>query len=215
MLTSLERFTIFNLELTKRANKQMSENQLSALQQVASRLAVSENELQRIVLNTVFPSNKNPTPEQFLSFMAVANEYHLNPLTKEIYAFPTQGGGIQPIVSIDGWLKIINTNPDFNGMTFEDVREEGKLIAITCSIYKKDILHPVQVTEYLEECRMNTQPWKKYPSRMGGAALFLKRLLTSVYVVKIPILKALLLFFCNKIDFLSTFLQNIPIKNRI
>jgi hypothetical protein len=42
------------------------------------------------------------TPEQFAAFLIVAKEYDLNPLTKEIYAFPGKGGGIVPIVSIDG-----------------------------------------------------------------------------------------------------------------
>lgn len=138
-----------------------------ALQQVAGRLAISEEELQNVILNTVMPSGKQVTVEQFNTFIAVANEYKLNPLTKEVYAFPTKGGGIQPIVSIDGWLKIINSHPDFNGMTFEDNRDDsGNLVSITCNIYKKGIEHPVQVTEYMEECRMNTEPWKKYGSRM-------------------------------------------------
>ena len=139
----------------------------TALAQVAQRLSVSEDELKSIVLKTVMPSNKQVTNEQFVSFMAVANEYGLNPLVKEIYAFPTQGGGIQPIVSIDGWLRIINSNKDFNGMTFKDnLDDKGNLISVTCSIHKKGIEHPVQVTEYMNECRMKTQPWEKYPARM-------------------------------------------------
>lgn len=139
----------------------------TALQQVADRLSVSAEELKNIVMKTVMPSNKTVSNEQFVSFMAVANEYKLNPLVKEIYAFPTQGGGIQPIVSIDGWLRVINSNPLFNGMTFKDnLDEKAVLISVTCSIYKKGIEHPVQVTEYMNECRMNTQPWQKYPARM-------------------------------------------------
>jgi phage recombination protein Bet len=139
----------------------------TALTQVAKRLQVSEHELQNIVMNTVMPNGgKQVTNEQFVSFMAVANEYRLNPLVKEIYAYPAKGGGIQPVVSIDGWLKIINSNPDFNGMTFQDNRENGKLISITCRIYKKGIEHPVEVTEYLAECFRPTEPWKTMESRM-------------------------------------------------
>lgn len=139
----------------------------TALAQVANRLSVSESELQNIVMNTVMPANKQVSNEQFISFIAVANEYKLNPLVKEIYAFPTQGGGIQPIVSIDGWLRIINSHKDFNGMTFKDnLDDSGKLISVTCSIFKKGIEHPVQVTEYMSECSRNTDPWKKWPARM-------------------------------------------------
>ncbi|MCP4929829.1 MAG: recombinase, partial [Gammaproteobacteria bacterium] len=125
----------------------------TALTQVAKRLQVSEQELQNIVMNTVMPNGgRQVTNDQFVSFLAVANEYKLNPLVKEIYAFPAKGGGIQPIVSIDGWLKIINSNPDFNGMTFQDHREGGRLVSVTCRIYKKGIEHPIEVTEYMDEC---------------------------------------------------------------
>lgn len=142
---------------------------------MAKRLNVDPNEMQNIVMATVMPTGQNArvTNEQFVSFMAVANEYKLNPLTKEIYAFPAKGGGIQPIVSIDGWLKIINSQPDFNGMVHEDIREDGQLIAITCKIYKKGVEYPVAVTEYMDECAGdatdkygNTTPWGRWPVRM-------------------------------------------------
>lgn len=140
----------------------------SALALLSNKLAVNESEMKSIVMRTIMPNGgKGVTEEQFLSFISVANEYGLNPLTKQIYAFPTRGGGIQPIVSIDGWLKIINTHPLFNGMVFSDARDSEKLISITCKIFKKGIEHPVEVTEYLEECYQgNKDPWKKWPARM-------------------------------------------------
>ena len=140
----------------------------TALQQVASRLSVSADELQSIVMNTVMPNGgRGVTNEQFISFMAVANEYKLNPLIKEIYAFPAKGGGIQPIVSIDGWLKIINTHPDFDGLVHEDILDaNGAVVAIKCTIYKKNTKHPVVVTEYMSECHRGTEPWQKWPIRM-------------------------------------------------
>nr|WP_136252926.1 recombinase RecT [Ningiella ruwaisensis] len=139
----------------------------TALTQLSTRLKVSEEELHSIVMNTVMPGGgRQVTNDQFVSFLAVANEYKLNPLVKEIYAFPAQGGGIQPIVSIDGWLRIINSHKDFNGMTYQDNREGGQLISVTCRIYKKGIEHPVEVTEYMSECYRNTPTWKQYPARM-------------------------------------------------
>ncbi|MEZ8965530.1 RecT family recombinase [Vibrio breoganii] len=145
-------------------------NQSTALAQMAGRLAVKEDELQNIILNTVMPNRQGKPPitqEQFLSFLAVANEYKLNPLTKEVYAFPAKGGGIQPIVSIDGWLKIINNHPHFDGMEFEDKTDaNGKLLSVTCSIYRKDRQRATQMTEYMSECVQGTDTWKKWPSRM-------------------------------------------------
>ena len=138
----------------------------TALAQVANRLAVSEQELTSIVFNTVMPSGKQVSNEQFVSFMAVANEYKLNPLVKEIYAFPAKGGGIQPIVSIDGWLKIITNHEQFDGMEHEDILDNGQLVAIKCSIYRKDAKRPITVTEYMSECKRGTDTWKQWPNRM-------------------------------------------------
>lgn len=103
--------------------------------------------------------------EQFAAFLMVAKEYDLNPLTKEIYAFPDRGG-IQPIVSVDGWMKLINSHPQFDGMEFDDHFEEGKLSAVTCRMFRKDRNRSISVTEYMVECSRNTDPWKKWPARM-------------------------------------------------
>jgi len=112
---------------------------------------------------TVMPGNVSN--EQFAGFLMVAKEYDLNPLTKEIYAFPSKGG-IQPIVSIDGWMKMINSHPDFDGLEFSDILDNGKLVAITARMYRKDRAHPVEVTEYMSECRRETPTWKQWPARM-------------------------------------------------
>ena len=139
----------------------------TALVKLADRLNVDGAELQNIILNTIMPAGKQVSQEQFVSFISVANEYKLNPLTKEIYAFPSKGGGIQPIVSIDGWLKIINQHPDFDGMEFKDNTDDnGKLISITCRIYRKGRAHPTEMTEYMSECSRPTDTWKQWPSRM-------------------------------------------------
>ncbi len=101
------------------------------------------------------------TREEFAAFLLVAHEYGLNPVTREIYAFPKKGGGVQPIVGIDGWMRMANAHPHFDGIetTFEhDVA--GKLVSATAIVYRKDRRHPVVVTEYLAECVRSTDPWK-------------------------------------------------------
>lgn len=114
---------------------------------------------------TVVP--KETTREQFAAFLLVAKEHGLNPLTKEIYAFPTKGGGVQPIVSIDGWMNLMNSHPQMNGLEFEDkLDEQGKIFAVTARVWRKDRDKPVEVTEYLAECKRNTEPWTKWPARM-------------------------------------------------
>jgi len=107
----------------------------------------------------------NASNEQVQAFLIVANRYGLDPFLKEIHAFAGQGGGIVPIVGIDGWSKIANSRPDFDGceFTFEG---DGDGMACTATVYVKGRAHPVRVTEYMSECGRNTPPWKQYPRRM-------------------------------------------------
>ncbi|SUO95195.1 RecT family recombinase [Suttonella ornithocola] len=124
-----------------------------------------------VLANSLIPNNAKPA--EISAFLAIAAQYNLNPITKEIYAFPNRGG-IQPIVSIDGWLKIINSHPQFNGMEYRDqVDANGKLISVTCRIYRKDREHPTEMTEYMAECQgpthdrnNNITPWGRWPNRM-------------------------------------------------
>ncbi|WGM31463.1 hypothetical protein KKHFBJBL_01710 [Brevundimonas sp. NIBR11] len=108
----------------------------------------------------------NVSREEFAAFLLVAKEYGLNPMTKELYAFPAKGGGIQPIVSIDGWSRIINDHPMFDGMDFEDVRDGDDLIAITCRMHRKDRGRSIEATEYMSECKKATEVWRTWPRRM-------------------------------------------------
>lgn len=140
-------------------------NNTSLTQRLADRFQVDEARFVSTVKATCF-KGKQVSDEQFLQFLVVANEYNLNPFIKEIYAFPANGG-IQPIVSIDGWLKIINNNPAFDGMEFIDTLDDkNSLVSVTCKIYRKDRTRPVEVTEYMLECRKNSDTWNKWPARM-------------------------------------------------
>ena len=98
---------------------------------------------------------------QMTALLVIANQYGLNPWTKEIYAFPDKGA-IVPVVGVDGWARIINSHPQFDGMEFEQNDEQ-----CTCIMYRKDRARPVKVTEYMVECkRANVGPWQSHPRRM-------------------------------------------------
>ena len=125
---------------------------------MADRYGMDHRAFEATLRATVF---KSGSAEEFAAFLLVANEYGLNPVTKEIYAFPAKGGGIVPVVSIDGWMNLINSHPKFDGMQFEEQHDQdGKLLATRCMIYRKDRSHPIAITEYLEECVRSTEPWK-------------------------------------------------------
>jgi hypothetical protein len=104
----------------------------------------------------------------------VANQYGLNPFTKEIFAYPDKGG-IVPVVSVDGWSRIINENPNMDGIEFEyspeTVMFKGKTchVWIDCIIYRKDRSKPTRAREFFAEvCReINyASPWDTHPCRM-------------------------------------------------
>ena len=98
---------------------------------------------------------------QMTALMIVANQYGLNPWTKEIYAFPDKNNGIVPVVGVDGWSRIINSHPMFDGIDFEQ-----DATSCTCTIHRKDRGHPIRVTEYMVECARDVGPWKSHPYRM-------------------------------------------------
>jgi len=131
---------------------------------MAHRFGMEPTNFEKVLRATVVPANCSP--EQFAAFLLVAKQYSLNPITREIYAFPSRSGGIQPIVGIDGWMRIINDQDAFDGMEFLDHLVDGKLNAITCRIYRKDRTHPTAVTEYMDECQQDTNTWKRWPARM-------------------------------------------------
>jgi phage recombination protein Bet len=138
----------------------------SVIGDMAHRFGMEPSNFEKVLRATVVP--RDCSPEQFAAFLLVAKQYNLNPITKEIYAFPARGGGIQPIVGIDGWIRIINDHEAMNGMEFRDRFGDDPKVpdAITCVIYRKDREHPTVVTEYMAECHRETDAWKKWPARM-------------------------------------------------
>lgn len=140
----------------------------SVLVKMANAYDMEPNTFLATIKATVMPNGgQGVSNEQVAAFLSVAQQYGLNPFTREIYAFPAKGGGIQQIVSIDGWLKLINNHPQFDGMEFVDVNDDnGRLVSVTCKIFRRDRGRSIESTEYLSECSRGTDPWKQWPRRM-------------------------------------------------
>lgn len=119
---------------------------------------------------------------QMTALLIVANQYRLNPWTKEIYAFPDKKSGIVPVVGVDGWARIINSHQQFDGMEFTYSDELVQMPSasskapewIECRMYRKDRSRPVAVREYLDECYrepfkgqygVQNGPWQTHPKR--------------------------------------------------
>jgi phage recombination protein Bet len=131
---------------------------------LSSDFGVTATQFLAAIRATVMPAET--PPPIVLVFLAVAKEYGLNPLTKEIAAF-AKSGKIVPMVMVDGWLKIANRHPQMDGLETEEIAgADGKVAAVKATVYRKDRNHPVTATEYLTECKRNTEPWNQMPVRM-------------------------------------------------
>lgn len=137
----------------------------SILAKMAGRFSVDPKRMLSTLKSTCFKGDVSD--EQMVALLVVADQYGLNPFTREVYAFPDKGG-IVPVVGVDGWLRIINQHPAFDGMDYTDgpAGKDGLPEWIECAIYRRDRSHPVKVREYMVECKRGTQPWNSHPRRM-------------------------------------------------
>ena len=131
----------------------------SLLSKMAARFSVEPQKMLATLKSTAFKGDVSN--EQMMALLIVADQYGLNPWTKEVYAFPDKNNGIVPVVGVDGWARIINSHEQFDGMQFAQDEQ-----SCTCTIYRKDRQHPVAVTEYMAECKRGTGPWSSHPRRM-------------------------------------------------
>lgn len=133
---------------------------LKQVNQLAETLGIPDSDELIVVLKaTAFKGNVSDA--QMSGLLIVAQQFGLNPWTKEIYAFPDQNNGIVPVVGVDGWARIINSHAQFDGMDFQQDDD-----SCTCIMYRKDRSHPVKVTEFLSECKRPVKPWQTHPKRM-------------------------------------------------
>lgn len=124
---------------------------------MADRYGLEPAKFMQTIKATAFRTSQGISNEQLAALLLVSERHRLDPFTKEIYAYPDKGGGIVPVVGIDGWLRIINEHPQFDGM---ETHWDNAEASMTCTIWRKDRSHPTVVTEYLSECRRNTDAWK-------------------------------------------------------
>lgn len=138
----------------------------SLITKFAGRFGVEPSKMMTTLKATAFKGDVSN--EQMMALLIVADQYSLNPWTKEIYAFPDKNNGIVPVVGVDGWARIVNTHPQFDGLDFIDgpADKAGLPEWIECVIHRKDRTHPTRAREYMAECKRGTAPWSSHPRRM-------------------------------------------------
>jgi hypothetical protein len=72
------------------------------------------------------------------------------------------------VVGVDGWGKIINSHPQFDGMKFvESAPGDDELPRfIECTIYRKDRRVATSIREYMYEAHTGHGAWLTHPRRM-------------------------------------------------
>ena len=118
-------------------------------------------------------SSREITKAEMIVLLIVAATYNLNPFTREIYAV-ADFDRIIPVVGVDGWSRMINSQASFDGMEFKYSETNVKMSDLAqdcydwaeCYIYRKDRSHPVVVREYLEENYLDTAQWNGKTRRM-------------------------------------------------
>lgn len=151
---------------------------------MAKKYHLDPDKFLQIIKSTVMKPSKDgreATMEEIAAFLIVSHKYNLDPFTKEIYAFPSKRGGVVPIVSIDGFLSIMNRHPDYDGMDVPHYSEDeatmdgAKPCPTWCEVtlYRKNFQKPITVREYLDEVYITAEakggfpgPWQTHTKRM-------------------------------------------------
>lgn len=156
-----------------------SDKTQSLIQKLAHRFAVEPTVFFEALKTQAFKKRDGspPTNQQMMALLVVANEYGLNPFLKELYAFEGKGGDVVPVVSVDGWSRIVNEHPAFDGIDFvyseQLVTPKGGQPCyewIEARIYRKDRTRPIIVREHLDEAYVPASkwpgPWQTHTKRM-------------------------------------------------
>jgi hypothetical protein len=129
----------------------------------AKTLDLEEAELQAwIDLQVMAPK------QTLLALLRIARKHNLDPLKEEVALALYDDSHWQAYITVEGYSKILNRHPAFDGIAFNQSAEEsnGVPIWMECSIYRKDRIMPTVVREYFEEVKREQVLWQKMPRRM-------------------------------------------------
>lgn len=134
--------------------------------QCANQINVDREELQAWV-NVQMGASKNIPRSSILSLLRIAKEHLLNPILNEVFLVQHEDS-YQIMISLDGWIKLINNHYAFSGISFNQSPEEvdGLPTWMECTITRSDRTSPITIREYLVEVKNDSDYWRKIPRRM-------------------------------------------------
>lgn len=122
----------------------------------------NNNEMLLALRNTVAPGLTDP---EFRLFAEMCRATGLNPATKEIWAIKA-GGRLQLMTGINGFLRIANSHPQFDGMEVSFEWDGKQLVSCTVKVHRKDRKFPSVATAYWSEYAKQTPIWRTMPTVM-------------------------------------------------
>lgn len=91
------------------------------------------------------------TNEEMFIGISIVAKYHLDPVAREIYVTKSKGK-LMTVIGIDGWIKILDRTPHYNGYEMEIHEDEtGKVDYVTAIIHSKDRKYPAKYRAYARE----------------------------------------------------------------
>ncbi len=141
------------------------------IDRAVARSGLSRESFVKTLTQTAFDGIAAWTQSDLERLLVAAETHQLNPLNREIFALASSLEPLQPVllvVGVDGWSKILNAQPQFDGMQFLEASEQVDNVPawIECTIYRKDRTVPVAVKEYFQEVRGEHMAWLTHPRRM-------------------------------------------------
>lgn len=112
-----------------------------------------------------FLNCERATEAEWKKLVLLATKYNLNPLLSEIWII----SGVGVMIGLNGMVKIAERSGQYDGMQTETkFDEKGHPFSHTCTVWRKDMAHPIIKTVYHSEfARPNIPIWKQKPVYMG------------------------------------------------
>lgn len=103
-----------------------------------------------------------------LTLLRIAREHRLDPLKEEVALALYDDCHWQAYITVEGYSKLLNNHPAFDGIVFTQSPEttNGIPIWMECTIHRKDRSCPIVVREYFDEVKGEQVIWQKMPRRM-------------------------------------------------
>jgi phage recombination protein Bet len=162
----------------------MEEFKMNDVINVNENLIKELEQKRQVIKNTVAKDANN---DEFEMFMHLAKTYGLDPFQKEIYFWKDKTGTPTIMTSRDGYLKIANSHPAYEGKVSDIICENdifektgkndvkhnyglksrGKIVGAYSVIYRSDRKIPEFIFVNFDEYnKPNSTVWRNYPSAM-------------------------------------------------